>query len=285
MARDDRGTGCETAEEAFRRIALECGEAFAASHARTMEEDDPEGPHKARVALRRLRSALAAFDQILDAGFARKTGRRARRLFRILGELRDADVLARHRTDGPEASAAAREADRMRRKVRKRLRRAEAETFAPKLARRLETRRWLRGNRRARALAAQPATRLGGRALSDAWAACLAHGGDLTAMSDEERHDMRKDLKTMRYTVEFFGELWAGKAQARFLGRMKALQDALGHLNDLAMLRREGALDMHHADAAREAMQTAGALWSQTAAAPIWWREGEGQARGETSPA
>lgn len=285
MGRDDKGTGCETAEEAFRRIALDCSEAFAASHARTMEEDDPEGPHKARVVLRRLRSALAAFDQILDAGFARKTGRRARRLFRILGDLRDADVLAGHRTDGPEASAAAREADRMRRKVRKRLRQAEAETFAPKLARRIEAHRWLRGNRRARALAARPTTLLGGRALGDAWAACLAHGGDLAAMSDEERHEMRKDLKTMRYTVEFFGEIWAGKAQARFLGRMKELQDALGHLNDLAMLRREGALDAHHAAAAREAMQTASTLWSQTAAAPVWWSESDGQARVEASPA
>ncbi|MGP3697499.1 CHAD domain-containing protein [Rhodobacter sp. NSM] len=278
---EDAESAGESAEAALRRIAGECCAAFDANLARLMEETDPEGPHKARVALRRLRTALTAFDPILDPGFARKAGRRARTLFRIVGDLRDADVLAEHQEDEPEGAAAARDADRIRQKVRKRLRREKAVRFAPKIGKTLAKTAWRRSGRRTRVLAEGSAALVGGRALGDAWATCLSHGDDLSAMPDEDRHELRKDLKTMRYTVEFFGEIWSGEAQERFLARMKDLQDELGHLNDLAMLRREGVADDERDGEEAEAMRKAAAIWSDLGSSPVWWQEGAGRPSGD----
>lgn len=277
MARDGDATAGETAEAALRRILAECCAAYDAHLAGLMQSDDPEGPHKARVALRRLRSALVAFEALLDPAFARKVGRRARQIFRIIGDLRDADVLAAHQAGGPKAIASADQAQRIRARVRKRLQREKAEHFSEKLGQRLAGTGWRRGGRRVLALAGSPAALIGGRALGDSWAACLSHGQNLAIMSDTERHEMRKDLKTLRYTVEFFGPLWPGRAQERFLDRMKDLQDELGHLNDLALLRREGAGDGGRELEADRAMQKAAALWRKLASGPVWWREGEGR--------
>ncbi|MCE6969518.1 CHAD domain-containing protein [Cereibacter sphaeroides] len=278
MARDLTPEAAEeTAEAAFRRILSECLDAYDRNLERLMDSDDPEGPHKARVALRRLRSALVAFEALLDPDFTRKVGRRARHLFRILGELRDADVLAGHQSKGPRAAAAARKAERIRTRVRARLRHGKAARFSARLVKALGGKGWRRGGRRARALAEGPAALIGGRALGDCWATCLSHGSDLGRMSDTERHEMRKDLKTLRYTVEFFGPLWPGTEQERFLSRMKDLQDELGHLNDLALLRREGADEGGRASEADEALRNASALWQGLALGPVWWHEGEGR--------
>lgn len=261
----------DTGREALLRIARGCCVAFDEHLSRLFETDDPDGPHKARVALRRLRTALWAFEPILKPGFARKTGRRARELFRVIGTLRDADVLAEHQAGQRGGRAAAAHAERIRAEVRARLRQQEALRFGPKLLRRLAGESWQGGNRRAGALRNRPVTVMAARALGDAWAACLAHGGDLGAMAETERHDLRKDLKTMRYMAEFFGPLWPGHAQAAFLNRMKGLQDALGDLNDLALLRAEGA----GGASAAESLDLAQRLWTELSSGGLWWPDAE----------
>ncbi|ULB10435.1 CHAD domain-containing protein [Cereibacter azotoformans] len=269
MARDmeEKEAACGTAEAMLRQVAEECCSAFDAHLARLMETDDPEGPHKARVALRRLRTALMAFDPILAPKFARKSGRRARDLFRIIGDLRDADVRDDHRGKESERT------DRIRQKVRKRLKKRKAVCFTPKLGKTLAGKGWTRGGRRAQVLAEAPAALIGGRALGDAWATCLSHGIDLEAMPDEARHELRKDLKTMRYTAEFFGPVWPGEPQETFLDRMKDLQDELGHLNDLAML---GGAEAGEGGDSRS-LRKAGRIWAELAAMPVWWSEGAGR--------
>ncbi len=45
---------------------------------------------------------------------------------------------------------------------------------------------------------------------------------------------MRIALKKLRYAAEFFRSLYGDKEVARYLKRLSALQDDLGHLNDVA---------------------------------------------------
>jgi CHAD domain-containing protein len=50
---------------------------------------------------------------------------------------------------------------------------------------------------------------------------------------------LRIDAKKLRYASEFFKDVFSGKGAARrrkrFVGRLKALQDALGDLNDIGV--------------------------------------------------
>ena len=58
-----------------------------------------------------------------------------------------------------------------------------------------------------------------------------AHFADL---APEQRHQLRIALKKLRYATEFFRSLYGDKKVASYLRRLSALQDDLGHLNDVA---------------------------------------------------
>ena len=50
----------------------------------------------------------------------------------------------------------------------------------------------------------------------------------------EQRHELRKELKKLRYAVEFLSPLYPDKRVAPFLKRLKNLQNVFGELNDAA---------------------------------------------------
>ena len=62
-----------------------------------------------------------------------------------------------------------------------------------------------------------------------------AHG--LETSTVEQRHELRKELKTLRYAVEFFSPLYPAKRADPFQKRLKKLQAVFGDLNDAAMVR------------------------------------------------
>jgi CHAD domain-containing protein len=66
-------------------------------------------------------------------------------------------------------------------------------------------------------------------------------GKHLDRLSPGERHKLRIKAKKIRYALEFFDSLFPGKRDqkevARLSGKLKAIQSALGSLNDLAAHR------------------------------------------------
>jgi triphosphatase len=54
-------------------------------------------------------------------------------------------------------------------------------------------------------------------------------------LDDAGRHSLRKQIKRLRYAVEFAGGLFEARAVRRFLKPVRVLQDKLGALNDVAM--------------------------------------------------
>lgn len=225
-----------TGGKALCRIVCACGADFAVHLAQMMENDAPEGPHRARVALRRLRSALRGFSPIIDKKLRKATEKQARDLFRLIGHVRDADVMLHDLPGGDGMQTRRAEADRRRAEVRAELQRASADAFCDTLRTRFSGGDWQAEGARARAWRKGKVARLARRAMRHAWSDSAAHGADLARMPQRDRHELRKDLKTLRYLAEFFVPLWPGDAQDAFLDRMRGLQDALGALNDLSLL-------------------------------------------------
>ena len=260
-------------EEAFRRIALHCADRYAEAADLVRDSADPRGPHKARVALRRLTSALDVFAPLLRRKRCQALRDRSKVLFRTLGDLRDSDVHLECRKAEPGHKARAARNAALRRKVRKALANDGA-CFPADLAALVaaDGALWRRG-RQARG---KRATGLGGFAeqiLRQVWAECRGHGDSVSAMTPEQRHDFRKDLKTMRYLAEFLEPLFPGLSQDPFRSDFRDIQDALGTLNDWEVaLALEGA-SRPAAMPARQtrAMVAAEAIWLRLCSAPLPW--------------
>lgn len=253
---------------ALARLLSVCAADFEKHRVRLMLSDDPEGPHGARVALRRLRTALLAFAPLLRRRPAHALDREARRLFRRLGRLRDADVLAGTAAGTPQAASCAAAAARQRVALRAELDALDAAGFATRVTDFTAGTGWRR--RSAKRAARGPVEVVAAAALDAAWARQRAHGKRLQRLSVEDRHEFRKQLKVLRYESDFFGPLWPGPRQVRFLQLLKALQDDLGHLNDLALA--EAQLGPQDADAANVALAQAAADWRGLRRTRPWWR-------------
>jgi CHAD domain-containing protein len=92
-----------------------------------------------------------------------------------------------------------------------------------------ETGAWREGER-----AREPARAFAARVLDRRFRKLLKRGRKLDAHGDEARHELRIQAKKLRYAAEGFAPLFPRKKADRFTARLKALQDALGPLNDLA---------------------------------------------------
>jgi CHAD domain-containing protein len=254
----------ETAAEIDRQLAVFLGTELES------------GPHKTRVALRRLTTALQAFAPILKRKPAARIRAEAKRIFRRLGKVRDADVyLAARRRSGAEPEAEgplARETAELRLRVRETLRMDKAVAFAPGLLRDLSEGLILKTGRRGLAARARPVGRLAGKALDAAWAAGLSHGRSLAKLGEEARHEFRKDMKTLRYTAEFFEPFWPEESWASFQEALQELQDALGLLNDLAVARRKSGAKARGGKEEAGALDAAEAMWRRLQEAGPFWR-------------
>lgn len=215
----------------------------------------PEAVHQMRVALRRLRSALPLFRAAVGGADIAAANADLRDLARVLGPARDWDVF----TGGTGRDVAAMfPADRP---VARLLAAAERRRLASyvALAAYLQGPAFRRLGLRLAGLAAPRSGDAAGDAAPDepmsrqaasrdtplaAFAAkALAHrmarlrppDGDFADAPAEALHALRIQAKRLRYAAEFFADLFPRKETRRFLRRLGALQERLGHLNDGAV--------------------------------------------------
>ena len=57
----------------------------------------------------------------------------------------------------------------------------------------------------------------------------------LEKLSDEQRHRLRKDLKILRYAIEFFSPILPDDKTKAFVKQLRLLQDRFGYLNDVVL--------------------------------------------------
>lgn len=239
----------QSAETAARDVLRDCFEQISANAEVVRRLEDPEGPHQLRVGLRRLRSAFLVFrDVIGGSAAASHLNAEARWLGQQVGALRDLDV-AQADLLVPEAAAhpdetgfealngrLGVEADKVRDALRVTLGEARTQMFILDLAEFIETRGWLLPDDFGQTeRLAQPVERMAKRALEKRWTRVSKRARGIATLDIEARHELRKDLKKLRYGIEFFAPVLPPKRTKAFLKRLKTLQQLFGDLNDLAM--------------------------------------------------
>lgn len=274
-----------TVEGALCRIVANCLAHLTANEACSLKGDDPEGIHQMRVALRRLRSALALFRSFVPAEQYDWLVGEVKWLGGHLGPARDWDVflsdllapvragLLRTNVHEPALFSGV---DALEAAVRTRRERAYdgARTailspryteFLLRLGAWMEDKGWRAqpvSEHSARLL--QPVVGLADELLSKRHRRARRAGQGFADLSVADRHQLRIALKKLRYAAEFFRTLYDDKPARRYIQQLAAFQDALGHLNDVATATR--LLHDLHADGSR-----AGAGERRAAGLVIGW--------------
>ena len=261
-----------TVEQAFVVIAANCLVHMQDNDQRVAREHDVESLHQMRVGMRRLRSALSIFKELLQLPQDLQT--ELDWLAGELGDARDWDVLsgstlpavARKALDGAHIAgvqqAAGDEAHAHH------LRTAEA-ISSPRYARlMLQLARWVntmgwreqvaattaesvkgRAGVKAAKMAASPAAAAGAglqqavekfarKVLQRDQRRLRRRAAKLRGATPEVRHRMRIAAKKTRYAAEFFASLFAAKTVRPYVKGLSGLQDELGLLNDFAVAER-----------------------------------------------
>ncbi|MBS1188449.1 MAG: adenylate cyclase [Rhodocyclaceae bacterium] len=224
-----------TPVEAFRSIALGCLEHLQRNEEGLAKGEQPEFVHQARVALRRLRSALRLFSPILPANFVDAYGQAWRTLGTSLGTARNWDVFVNETLPPllaafPDDRSARRLAKEGRRRARSAHRAVAAMLTLPEYPRLL-----LEFTAALLALpdTAAPTTtefareRLAGHARKARQLATRHH-----ALGAAERHQLRIRFKKLRYALEFFAPLLPPRRLKPYLAALTQLQNELGRIND-----------------------------------------------------
>lgn len=224
-----------TPVEAFRQIALGCLEHFQRNEPGLLSGNDLEFVHQARVALRRLRSAIKLFAPVLPAQFVSAYGQTWKTLASALGDARNWDVFLTE-TLPPIQTAfpdnrdikQLRNAARCRAKAaRQAITRILAGREYPRLLVEFTAAIYALGDVLPTPLPDFVASRVASHTRK---ARKLAkRHAELTST---ERHQMRICFKKLRYSLEFFEPLLAKRKLAPYLAALSQLQDELGLIND-----------------------------------------------------
>lgn len=231
--------------QAFVAICRNCLAHLEANGPAARSAFDPEGIHQARVATRRLRAAFKVFKPALPDDKRLRFAKELRWLQKQLGDARDLDVF----NSGVLTPLLARQpGETALQKLKARVEQARKDAYGKAsnalLSRRygrirLELERWFAepGESAGDPLLSRSIRWFAKRSIRKAHERAMAFGADLSALEDEDLHQLRIRGKQARYCVEFFASLFPDRAPRRHAKALAALQDCLGILNDGVVAR------------------------------------------------
>jgi len=239
-----------TIGDALAAILSHCVAHFTANADSAREGVDPEGVHQMRVGVRRSRAALALFEPILPEERLEFFRSELRWIAHELGAARDLDVFTRGLLAEIEAPQALRaplervrsEAVSLRDECYEGVRTCIGSRRYARLV--LELGAWISASGWQQNASAGDALRWHEPARDFAEAELgrrhrkIGRFAERLDESDAKRHQLRIELKKLRYTGEFLRDLYRGHGGKRFLRRIARLQSALGHMNDVATAER-----------------------------------------------
>jgi CHAD domain-containing protein len=232
-------------EAAYARILRSCVDHWTGNELAAVEARLPEGVHQMRVALRRLRAAISVFKGLMPVAREIWVKEQVRWLARVLGQAREWDVfladtlapveaqLAREPSfDGLRDHAAKKRGDGYRALAAS----VSSDRYTDLL---IELYSWIALLEAAPPMADADhdivsfAAEKGGRLT----AKVLRQGRDLANASAEQHHELRLQLKKLRYASEFFRSLIPSKQFHATVTLIAQLQEMLGTGNDLEVAR------------------------------------------------
>jgi CHAD domain-containing protein len=227
-------------EEAFRATLLDCLAQITANAATLRAGRSVEGLHQLRVAFRRLEVALGAFGREFRQDWLEEMRGRAKVLLGRMSPARDLDVfVGKLLADPPKSgvrdglaqlrSRAETARDKAWASVADCISSVDFDLFADDIAALASSQLPLTRTRRLPRTAERMLDRQVKRVSKRGRVARSEEEGDL--------HRLRIALKKLRYTAEFFAPLYPRKDVARYLRKLRGLQNHLGDLNDVANVR------------------------------------------------
>lgn len=238
-----------TIEQAFQAIVANCMVQVQGNEAGVESGDDVESLHQMRVGLRRLRSALHLFQELLT--LPNDLAQELDWLVEQLGPARDWDVLAGTTLPALGADvpsdidlAGVRHASQARSREQHAI---AAEAVATPRYTQLVLRltRWVLSCGWRETMSLQDWNRLAGPVkpfahdmLVDGRRRLHKRGRKLAGATAHERHRVRIAAKKARYTSEFFASLFPARRLRAYMRGLAALQDVLGAINDAAVADR-----------------------------------------------
>lgn len=279
--------------------AIEANVAAFVANWPALSPDCPEAVHQMRVALRRLRAALALFQRALPHPEFQRLRAEAKRIAGDLGPARDLDVLTAMVEGGPAAalgrdasfeallSVAAVRREAAYRQARALLETPEASRFALDALAFAAARGW--SAQADPEVSAAPATTFAAAALERLDKRARKRGKHLVEQPPEARHEARIALKNLRYAADLSAPLFGrGRGARRFARAVAGLQDALGAYNDAVVARSltsdleseagavaaraGGAVSGWTARGAVDADEGLASAWKAFRKAPRFWR-------------
>jgi CHAD domain-containing protein len=201
--------------------------------------------------MRRLRAALRAYRRILPRRKSERVARHLRRLSPVLGNARDWDVLIAR--TAPDA--------RMRARARAAREAAIATLAADEFIGLLDAARGLEARQ-----SDQPLKAFASASLERAHRKLMKAAAGIDWSDARRRHAVRIRVKRLRYACEFFAPAFS--ASEPYIGALRALQEALGQLNDISVGRRLAGLDEDEAPLLRKLRPG----WTRFARRRPFWR-------------
>lgn len=221
--------------EALRHVVRDLLPRLQSGERGVIETDEGKHVHRARVALRRMRSALKLVDRQDETAAHLRAG--FKRIAQQLGSAREWDVLIED-TLPPLRRALGKSStlDRItqiarieRDSARDEVRRALVSPYYRALVAQLT--RWL-DRASAPGKVSPPLKTFASRNVRKAYKRLLRDGRDLAKQTRTQRHSVRLDAKRLRYTLEFFESLYRRGAAQPCIRELVAVQDALGSAED-----------------------------------------------------
>ena len=238
-----------TVDEAISLALSSCVSHFIGNWPAFEGGNSVESVHQMRVAMRRMRSIIGLFHRAFPCAEFVEFRQKAKDIATAMGAARDWDVfldLIRH---GPAAAFQNEPgfekifADAQGHRhagyeaVNRLLKAARTTSFVLSMQAFIARHGWRNGlsGETLPALTA-PANDFATASLARLHRKILKRGQNFAQMPAMLRHDLRKDLKKLRYLLELFTELFAVRGQNKdYIRIVSSLQDELGILNDLAV--------------------------------------------------
>lgn len=244
---------------AFQAIARACLAQLVANESALRDLRAPGAVHQSRVALRRLRAAIALFKRVVEDDRRRAVSGELKWMAQALGDARDLDVYiatvveplrAAHPDDADIARVAEAFAARRDGAYAAALAASASERYRLMLvdvAAWIEAGDWLAAERPARE---EPVGTFAARLLRKRAKRIRREAAEIETLAPEARHEVRIEVKKLRYAVEFFESAFtrqrageesgkrarkAGLRHATMLAALEALQEDLGALNDITV--------------------------------------------------
>ncbi len=232
-----------SAADGFSRIAVSAYEHLLINHDCLIRRNAAESIHQMRVALRRLRSAMTMFKEMLTDPASDVLRAELRWLQQTLGAARDWDVLLAD-TVAPLEELLGNLAgyEKLCALIAARRQRARADALAelakPRLTKlMLQLAFWTERAGADHPLAQRLVSDLARVILDKRHRKVRREMARFSDLSVEGRHQCRIDIKKLRYAVDFFAGLYPARRGQRLLPLLAGLQDRLGTLNDVAIAR------------------------------------------------